>query len=197
MIAQADNPYLAAQTTLKNRAARALWGLACLLLFRTSPRPLHRWRAALLRCFGARLGRDCHIYPKARIWAPWNLRCDDGAAIANDAVIYNAAEVHLGTHAIVSEQAYICTATHDMDDPAFPMVTAPISLGRYAWVCARASVLPGVTVQEGAVLSLGSVAVRDLDAWHVYAGVPARSIRERRRHDSFPFAVQDQVPTPY
>jgi putative colanic acid biosynthesis acetyltransferase WcaF len=177
-----DNPYLRPQTSRRNRLARVLWGVACTLLFRYTPRPLHGWRAAVLRCFGARIGRDCHIYPKSRIWAPWNLRCEDGAAIADEAIIYNAAEVHLGVHAIVSQQAYLCTATHDIDDPAFPMIAAPIHVHRYAWVCARASVLPGVSVREGAVLALGSVASRDLEAWTVYAGVPAAAVRQRQRH---------------
>jgi putative colanic acid biosynthesis acetyltransferase WcaF len=174
-----ENPYLRPQTSLRNRVARVLWGVAYTLLFRYTPRPLHGWRAVVLRCFGAQIGRDCHIYPKSRIWAPWNLRCEDGAAIADEAVIYDAAEVHLGVHAIVSQQAYLCTATHDIDDPAFPMITAPIHVQRYGWVCARASVLPGVTVREGAVLGLGSVASRDLEAWTVYTGIPATAVRQR------------------
>jgi putative colanic acid biosynthesis acetyltransferase WcaF len=182
MDVSAKNPYLQPQTSLRNRLARVLWGVAYVLLFRFSPRPLHAWRAALLRCFGAQLGRNCHIYPKCRIWAPWNLHCEDGGTIADEAIVYNAAKVHLGVHAIVSQQAYICTATHDIDDPAFPMITAPISLGRYAWVCARAAVLPGVTVHEGAVLGLGSVASKDLEPWKVYVGIPARIVKERQRH---------------
>jgi|ERR1700722_4895037 len=176
------NPYLQPYTSLRNRLGRALWHVAYALLFRPSPRPWHAWRAWLLRCFGARLGRHCHIYPRSRIWAPWNLSCEDGAAIADEAVIYNAAEVHLGLHAIVSQQAYICTATHDIDDPAFPMTVAPISLGQYAWVCARACVLPGVAIRDGAVLGLGSVASKNLESWQVYAGIPARRIRQRERH---------------
>jgi putative colanic acid biosynthesis acetyltransferase WcaF len=176
------NPYLQPYTSLRNRLGRALWHIAYALLFRPSPRPCHAWRAWLLRCFGARLGRHCHIYPRSRIWAPWNLSCEDGAAIADEAVIYNAAEVHLGLHAIVSQQAYICTATHDIDDPAFPMTVAPISLGQYAWVCARACVLPGVAIRDGAVLGLGSVASKNLESWQVYAGIPARRIRQRERH---------------
>jgi len=135
----------------------------------------------LLRCFGARLGRNCHIYPKCRIWAPWNLRCGDGAAIADEVVVYNPADVSLGVHAIVSQQAYLCTATHDYDNSDFPMISAPISLEDFAWVCARASVLPGVTLREGAVLGLAAVATRDLDAWYVYAGNPAKRVKERRR----------------
>jgi len=182
MDAVAKNPYLRPQTTLRNRGGRVLWGIVYALLFRPSPRPLHAWRAWLLRCFGAQIGSHCHIYPKCQIWAPWNLRCEEGAAIADEAVVYNAATIHLGAHAIVSQQAYLCAATHDIDDPAFPMITAPIRIGRYAWVCARASVLPGVTVHEGAVLGLASVASKDLQPWQVYVGVPATRVRERSRH---------------
>jgi putative colanic acid biosynthesis acetyltransferase WcaF len=175
------DPYLEPQTSARNRMARAVWYLVRALLFRPSPPPLHAWRAFLLRLFGARLGKKCHIYSKAVIWAPWNLRCDDGACIADGAVIYNAAPVHLHSHAIVSQDAYICTATHDINDPAFPMITAPIVLGAYSWVCARACVLPGVTVQEGAVLALCGVTSKDLDMWQVYAGIPARRTGSRKR----------------
>jgi putative colanic acid biosynthesis acetyltransferase WcaF len=157
---------------------------------------MHAWRALLLRAFGAQLGRDCHIYAKCVIWAPWNLRCDEGACIADGAVIYNAAPVDLGSHAIVSQDAYLCTATHDIDDPAFPMVTSPIRIGAYAWVCARAAVLPGVTVHDGAVLGLGAIAGKDLDPWQVYAGVPARRVRARARHSRPAEAVREGSASP-
>jgi putative colanic acid biosynthesis acetyltransferase WcaF len=176
-----DDPYLRPQNSLRNRLGRALWECVYLLLFRTTPRPMHAWRAFLLRCFGARLGHSCRIYAKCRIWAPWNLHCDDIVAIADEAVVYNVALVHLGSHAIVSQQAYLCTATHDFDDPAFPQISAPINIGAYAWICARAAVLPGVTVHEGAVLGLGAISSNDLEPWSVYVGSPARRVRARGR----------------
>lgn len=175
------DPYLRPSMSLRNRAARALWGVACALLFRPSPRPAHAWRALLLRAFGARLGPHCHIYPRASIWAPWNLVCEDAVGIADGAVVYNPAPVTLGSHAVVSQDAFLCGATHDLDDPAFPMVSRPIHIGAYAWICARATVGPGLTVGEGAVLGLGSVAMRPLAPWTVYAGQPARALRARRR----------------
>src|SRR6266851_5869210 len=83
------DPYLIPAFPLSNRLRRAAWGFVYAVFFRTSPRPLHRWRAFLLRCFGATLGDNTHICPKARIWAPWNLICADKVAIADEAVIYN------------------------------------------------------------------------------------------------------------
>ena len=176
---RAADPYLKASFSLKNRAARFAWSLCWGLLFRPSPRPFHRWRAFLLRRFGARLGPHCHIYPKCRIWAPWNLVCADAVSIGDEAEIYNPALITLGSHAIVSQQAYLCGATHDYNDPAFPLLSFAMTLGPYAWICARASVSPGVNVAEGAVLGLGSVATRDLEPWTVYAGVPAKPIKQR------------------
>lgn len=177
----ADDPYLGANTSTRNRAGRALWIVTWALLGRPSPRPLHAWRSLLLRLFGAQLGAHCHVYPGATVWAPWNLVCDDTVGIADGVVIYNAAPVRLGSHCVVSQDAYLCTATHDFDNAAFPMISRPITIGAYAWICARACVCPGVQVGEGAVLGLASIATRDLEAWTVHAGHPARAIRARRR----------------
>ena len=173
------DPYLRPSLPLDSRFARMGWAIVYQLLFRWSPRPLHAWRAALLRLFGARLGRDCHVYPRARIWAPWNLECEDVVGIADGVVVYNPAPIRIGSHSVISQDAYLCGAGHDIDDPAFPMISKPITIGRYAWICARATVSPGVIVFDGAVLGLNSLATRNLDAWTVYGGVPARVIKSR------------------
>jgi putative colanic acid biosynthesis acetyltransferase WcaF len=99
--------------------------------------------------------------------------------IGENAEIYNPAPVHLGSHAIVSQGAYLCGATHDYEDPAFPLISFPMKLGAYSWVCARATVQPGANLGEGAILALGSVATRDLEPWAIYGGVPARKIKAR------------------
>jgi putative colanic acid biosynthesis acetyltransferase WcaF len=177
-ISEAD-PYLAPAFPLSNRLLRAAWGIVYVVFFRTSPRPFHAWRVFLLRCFGAKLGKNCHIYGRARIWAPWNLKCDEQATIGDEAIVYNPALITLGSHAIVSQQAYLCGATHDYEDPKFPLVALPISIGPYAWVCARATVQPGVSMGAGAILALGGVASRNLEPWAVYAGIPARRIKDR------------------
>jgi putative colanic acid biosynthesis acetyltransferase WcaF len=100
---------------------------------------------------------------------------------AGDGVeIYNPVPMRFGSHAILSQQAYLCGATHDYDDPRFPLLAFEMTVGAYAWICARSSLAPGVNVGEGAVLALGSVATRDLAPWGVYAGVPAVKIKDRK-----------------
>jgi putative colanic acid biosynthesis acetyltransferase WcaF len=175
----ADDPYQRPAFSTGNKLRRLIWNLCWALFFRLSPRPLHAWRALLLRLFGAELGENCKFYPGARIWAPWNLICEDVVAVADGAEIYNPAVMRFGSHAIVSQGAYLCGATHDFNDVRFPLIAYEMSFGPYSWVCARACVGPGVSLGEGAVLGLAAVATRDLEPWGVYGGSPAVKLKER------------------
>lgn len=177
-----ENPYHRASFKLTQRLARVLWFTVYVLLYRPSPRPFHVWRSMLLRLFGAKLGPGCHFYPSGRVWAPWNLACEDCCTLGDRAEIYNPSPVYLESHCIVSQEAYLCCASHDYNDPEFPMISYPMHLGAYSWICARASVSPGVHVGEGAVLGLGSVAYDDLEPWTVYSGVPAVKMKLRKRN---------------
>jgi putative colanic acid biosynthesis acetyltransferase WcaF len=177
----AEDPYLRPSFSLSTRMKRLAWNLCWLFLYRISLRPMHAWRSLLLRLFGAKIGPNCHLYPGSRIWAPWNLECADSVSVSDGVELYNPAPMRLGSHAIVSQGAYVCGATHDFEDPAFPLLAYSMSVGDYAWLCARSVVSPGVNVGDGAVLGLASVATRDLEPWVVYAGVPAVRIKERKR----------------
>lgn len=174
-----DDPYLRPSFSIGNKLRRLVWTICWLLFYRPSPRPFHSWRAMMLKAFGAKMGPNCHFYPASRIWAPWNLICADQVTAGDRAEIYNLAPMYFGSHAIVSQDAYICGATHDFNDPAFPLLAYSMTIGAYAWICARASVCPGVNVGDYAVLGLGSVAARDLEPWGIYAGVPAVKIKTR------------------
>lgn len=173
------DPYLRPAFTLRNRLMRVLWSVVWLLLYRPSPRPMHVWRSMLLKLFGATMGPNCHFYPKARIWAPWNLVCADQVTAADGVEIYNPAPMHFGSHAIMSQDAYLCGATHDYNSAAFPLIAYEMRFGAYCWVCAHASVGPGVNVGEGAVLGMSAVATRSLEPWTVYAGNPATAVKAR------------------
>jgi putative colanic acid biosynthesis acetyltransferase WcaF len=177
----AADPYLRPAFSLGNRLRRLIWNICWALLYRLSPRPLHGWRSMLLRIFGATMGPNCHFYPRSKVWAPWNLICADQVTAGDGAEIYNPAPITLGSHVILSQDAYVCGATHDYDDPGFPLLAYAMHMGAYSWICARASVAPGVQVGEGAVLGLGSVATRNLELWTINAGCPAVKVKERRR----------------
>ncbi len=169
--------------SLANRIRRMGWKLCHVLFFRFSPIPCHRFRVLLLRLWGARVSARAHVYPSVTIWAPWNLEMDEFATLAPRVNCYNVAPVVLGKRAIVSQGAYLCTPTHDYDDPAFTLYARAITLEADAWVCADAFVAPGVTLHEGSILGARGVATKDLPAWEIHAGNPAifRKVRQQSR----------------
>lgn len=165
--------------SLGNRLARMFWNFVCLLAFRYTPRPLHAWRASVLRLFGAKIGRGAHIYPRAIIWAPWNLEVGDETGVADTAILYNQAPIKLGRRVVISQGAHLCTGTHDYEDAGFPLYARPITVEDHAWVAAEAFVHPGVTISEGAVVGARSVVTKDAPAWTVSAGHPAKPLKPR------------------
>lgn len=162
-----------------NKAARLLWQLVWLLLFRPLPWFWHAPRRLLLRLFGARVGRGVQLMPSVRIWAPWNLSLGDHATVSHGVDLYNVDRLEIGAHATVSQRAFLCTATHDIDHPNMPLKTAPIRIADGAWVCAEAYVHPGVTIGVDAVAGVRAVVLRDVPSGHVVGGHPARFLRER------------------
>jgi len=176
--------------SLVNRAARAGWVALWLLLGRSTPRFLHGWRRLLLRLCGATMRSGARTYPSCRIWAPWNVALGEHSCLYDRVDCYSVDRVVLGAYAVVSQDAVLCTATHDYTSPDFPVVTRPIEIGAHAWIAAGAFIGPGVTVGEGAVVGARAVVFKDVPAWTIVAGNPARSIGTRKRYlDSPPPAV--------
>jgi putative colanic acid biosynthesis acetyltransferase WcaF len=167
--------------SLKNQLVRTLWNITSTLFFRYTPRPAHVWRVALLKAFGAQIDWTARPYPKCKIWLPSNLIMGPHSCLADGADCYNVAPVTLDEFAIVSQYSYLCSATHDINDPNFPLLSRPIKISQLAWVAARCFVGPGVTLGEGAVAGANSCVYRDVAEWTVVGGNPARPIAVRRK----------------
>ena len=172
--------------SIANKIGRTLWGVVWCLLFRPSPKILLGWRRLLLRLFGARIGEGAKIMPSTKIWAPWNLTMGEEACLSHQVDCYCVAPVSIGAHATVSQYSFLCTATHDVEDPHMRLVTAPIVIGDGAWVAADVFVAPGVTIGEGAVVGVRSSVFKDMGPWKIYAGSPASFIRDRVINSSSP-----------
>jgi putative colanic acid biosynthesis acetyltransferase WcaF len=183
-------------STQLNRGRPAWFELIWLLvqaLFVRSWVPGAWHRRIILRLFGARLGKDVNIKPGVHIKMPWRLEVGDHSWIGENVWIDNMAPVVIGNHCCLSQGVYLCTGSHDWEASGFDLITAPITICDKAWLGAKAVVGPGVTVGEGAVLALGSVATRDLKPWWVYRGNPAGPVKERKIR--LPHLVQEN-PTP-
>lgn len=177
---QGNDPYREPSFSLGHRLKRQAWNIVQAMLFCTSPRPLHAWRAFLLRLFGARLGQGCHVYPGVKVWAPWNLQLGDFVGVADGVTLYNMDRIEISDYAVISQGAHLCGGTHDYNSANFQLVIKPVVIGARAWVCAEAFIHPGVVVPEGAVVGARAVVTRSLPTpWAVYAGNPAIQVGKR------------------
>ena len=137
------------------------------------------WRLWLLKCFGMKHCGHVAVYPSAKIWAPWNVEMGSYVAIDDEVNLYSADKITIGTKVAISREAFICTASHDITKPNRPLETAPITICDGVWIGARAIILPGVTIGEGAVVAAGAVVTKDVEPWTVVAGNPAKFIKRR------------------
>ncbi len=162
------------------RYGGALWGLVWVLLFKPSPKPLHGWRRFLLQLFGAKIGKHVYIAASAKIKYPWNLVMEDRACIAYEADVYTLGKVILGERSVVAQCVYLCTGTHDLSVEAQPLITGTITVGPDVFIGVRALIMPGVTLGQGAIIGGGAVVTKDVPAWEIWGGNPAKLIKKRK-----------------
>lgn len=136
-------------------------------------------RLVLLKLFGAKIGKGVVFKSGIHIKFPWKLEIGDFSWIGERVWIDNLAQVSIGANVCVSQGVYLCTGSHNWRSETFDLITKSIIIQDSAWVAANATVGPGVTIAEGAVLTLSSVANKSLEATGVYAGNPAVRVRSR------------------
>ena len=164
---------------------RIAWNVTAAILFRPTPHwALHGWRRALLRAFGARIGKGCRIDPACSIWAPWNLTLGDYCALAAGVYCYNVAPITLKRKVTVSQRSFLCTASHDILSLLRPLTLAPIMVESHVWIAAEAMIHPGVRIGEGAVIGARACVMRDVKPWIIAAGLPAREVGIRKVQDA-------------
>ncbi len=100
----------------------------------------------------------------------------DRACLGDRANAYSLGEIEIQERATVAQEVYLCTGTHDFSDPVMPLQTAKITIGAGAFICARAFIMPGVTIGESAIIGACSVVTKDVPAGFVAVGNPAKLV---------------------
>lgn len=160
-----------------------LWWLVQAIAFPLTPHNTHVLRCALLRLFGAQVGKGVVIRPTARFTYPWKVKLGDYSWIGDDVVFYSLDRIAIGTHCIISQKCYLCTGSHDFQDPTFKLKTAAIAIGNGAWLATDCFVAPGVKIGANAVVGARSSVLKDIPNGQVAWGNPCEPRYPREMRD--------------
>lgn len=162
-----------------DKIMRILWEFCWVCFCVWTPKPLNPWRLFWLRVFDAKIDGTPFVHQRARIALPWKLILHDRACLGDRANAYSLGEIEIGARATVAQEAYLCTGSHDFNDPTLPLIVGKITIGEDAFVSARAFVLPGVTIGKRAIVGAGSVVTKDVPDAAIAAGNPCKVLRAR------------------
>lgn len=166
--------------SFKHKIKIQVWRITWLLLAKPFPRKIFNfWKIFILRVFGAKIHKTAVVYSSAKIYCPWNLVMFENSCIADEVEFYNVDLITIKSSAIISQKAFLCTASHEITDRNFSLITSPIIIENNVWVGACAFIGMGVTVGEGAVVGATSSVYKDIEKWTVVGGNPAKFIKKR------------------
>lgn len=157
---------------------RTVWFFVNAIFFSTHF-PINFLKIFLLKFFGAKLGKNVIIKPRVNIKYPWKLRVGNNVWIGEKVWIDNLVNVIIGDNVCISQGAFLLTGNHNYKMSSFDLITGEIILEEGVWIGAKSTVCPGIKCFTHSVLSVGSVATSNLEAYSVYQGNPAQKVRER------------------
>ena len=158
---------------------RMTWHYVNCIFFKSGLFPVYGLKVFLLRLFGAKVGKGVLIKPFVNIKYPWLLSIADHVWIGENVWIDNLTYVSIKKNVCISQGAYLLTGNHDYKKKTFDLIVQEIILEEGVWIGAQSVVCPGVTCKSHAVLAVGSVATKDLEAFFIYSGNPAEKLRQR------------------
>jgi putative colanic acid biosynthesis acetyltransferase WcaF len=171
---QFDSPW-----SVKERLRRILWEFCWTIFCVWTPKPANTWRLFWLRAFDARIYGTPFVHQRARIAIPWNLTMHDRACLGDRANVNSLGEIEIGPRAVVAQEVYLSTGTHDFSVAAMPLTVARIVIGEDAFLGARAFVMPGIRIGARAIVGACSVVTRDVPDDTIAAGNPCRPLKSR------------------
>jgi acetyltransferase-like isoleucine patch superfamily enzyme len=152
--------------------------------------PSHKVRIGVMKLFGMKVGAGVGLYTGCEIRNAGGITIGKGTVIGNRCLLDGRRGIEIGEKVNISPEVFIWTLHHDYNDPGFIQIGAPVKIGKYAWICSRAIILPGVEIGEGAVVASGAVVTKNVPPYTVVGGIPAKKISDRNRNINYDLVVR-------
>lgn len=144
----------------------------------------------MVRAENAELDNNCQIFDNVFIDAGKRLRIGKYTTLTWGVLIEGGAETYLGDRVFLGPYTKLLTSTCEIQgfysvehlpDGCYETNYGDITIEDDAYLGANCTVLPGVTIGEGAVVGANSLVLKDLDPWGIYVGTPCKKIGEREK----------------
>jgi len=166
-----------------NPIKRLCWYFINLLFIRNRYFPFMGFKRTILRLFGAKIGVGVVLKPGINIKYPWFLKIGNHSWIGEDVWIDNLGRVEIGKHVCISQGALLLCGNHNYKKTTFDLIVEDIILENGVWIGAKSMVTGNVTCASHSILTAGSVATKNLEAYGIYKGNPCQFIRKRKMED--------------
>lgn len=154
------------------------------MLFQIGMVPSNHIRRFVYSALGAEIGKNVVLHFRTEIRGVHRLKIGAGTIIGDNALLDARRGLTIGENVCLASEVTIHPGGHDIRDPYFSapaLDSSPVVIGNRVYIGARAMILNGVTIGEGAVLCAGCVVTKDVEPFAVVAGIPARKVNERPR----------------
>lgn len=162
-----------------NKYKILIWYLFNRLFFNTYIPYPSKFKVFILRLFGANIGDSIFIKPKVNIKYPWLLSIGKDVWIGENVWIDNLTQINIASNVCISQGAMLLCGNHNYKRTSFDLMIGEISLEEGIWLGAKTIICPGVTCKNHSILTVGSVATKNLEPYAIYQGNPAQKVKER------------------
>ena len=139
---------------------------------------------SLLRCsiLPINKGKNVFFWENTQIDSPKKLFIGNNVSINRGCILHAGGEISIGDDVLIGPEVIIYSQNHRYKDSSLSIrmqgyEKSKVIIGNNIWIGARTIILPGVTVGNNVVIAAGSIVTKDIDCNSVFAGVPAKKIK--------------------
>ncbi len=142
--------------------------------------PLWSVRKYIFSFAGVKIGKGTTIHMGCKFFEPKNVIIGEDTIIGDRAFLDGRAKLTIGNHVDIASEVMIYNSEHDINDPSFKARDEVVTIEDYVFIGPRTIILPGVTISEGAIVAAGAVVTKNVAAFSIVGGVPAKVIGQRK-----------------